>query len=112
MKSMENSPQRQAIINKMMDIARHDAPWNWGFFPKQFSLHHIWVLNSKPNLMANNTLKYQRLEPALRAELQNKWNRPVRWPLYAMAIVIVLIVIPAFAGFRRQQRMSAYRETR
>jgi len=112
MKSMENSPQRQAIINKMMDIARHDAPWNWGFFPKQFSLHHIWVLNSKPNLMANNTLKYQRLEPALRAELQNKWNRPVRWPLYAMVTVIVLIVIPAFAGFRRQQRMSAYRETR
>ncbi len=112
MKSMENSPLRQSIINQMMELARHDAPWVWGYFPKQFSLHHVWVKNSKPNLMANNTLKYQRLEPALRTDLQNQWNRPVRWPLYAMAIIVVLIVLPAFAGFRRQQRMSAYREKR
>jgi oligopeptide transport system substrate-binding protein len=112
MKSMENSPLRQSIINNMMEIARHDAPWVWGYFPKQFSLHHAWIKNSKPNLMANNTLKYQRLEPELRAELQNQWNRPVRWPLYIMAIIVVLIVLPAIAGFRRQQRMPAYREKR
>ena len=112
MKSMENSPLRQTIINEMQEIARRDAPWAWGFFPKQFSLHHSWVKNSKPNLMANNTLKYQRIEPLLRAELQNEWNRPVRWPLYAMAIIVVLILLPAFIGFRRQQRLSAFREKR
>ena len=112
MKNMENGPERQAIINEMMDIARYDAPWAWGFFPKQFSLHHVWVKNSKPNLMANNALKYQRIEPALRAELQNKWNRPVRWPLYALVLIGILIVLPAFAGFRRQQRMSAYQDKR
>jgi oligopeptide transport system substrate-binding protein len=112
MKSMENSPLRQSIINEMMEIARHDAPWAWGFFPKQFSLHHSWVKNSKPNLMANNTLKYQRIEPALRTELQNQWNRPVRWPLYAMAIILAVIVLPAFIGFRRQQRRAAYQDRR
>ena len=112
MKNMDNSPARQSIINEMTDIARHDAPWAWGFFPKQFSLHHVWVKNSKPNLMANNSLKYQRIEPAVRAELQNKWNRPVRWPLYAIVIFTVLIILPAIAGFRRQQRMSAYQEHR
>ena len=112
MKSMENSPLRQSIINEMMEIARHDAPWVFGFFPTQFSLHHSWVKNSKPNLMANNTLKYQRLEPALRAELQNEWNRPVRWPLYTMAIIVIVIVLPAFVGFRRQQRLSAYQDKR
>ncbi|MGB5179312.1 MAG: ABC transporter substrate-binding protein [Gammaproteobacteria bacterium] len=112
MKSMENSPLRQSIINEMMEIARHDAPWAWGFFPKQFSLNHGWVKNSKPNLMANNTLKYQRLEPALRAALQAEWNRPVRWPLYAIAIIVILVLLPAFAGFRRQQRRSAFQEKR
>ncbi len=112
MKSMENSPLRQSIINEMMEIARHDAPWVFGFFPTQFSLHHSWVKNSKPNLMANNTLKYQRLEPALRAQLQNEWNRPVRWPLYTMAIIVIVIVLPAFVGFRRQQRLSAYQDKR
>ena len=95
-----------------MKIARHDAPWAWGFFPKQFSLHHSWVKNSKPNLMANNTLKYQRIEPALRTELQNQWNRPVRWPLYAMVIIMVLVVLPAFIGFRLQQRRAAYQDRR
>jgi len=112
MKSMENSPLRQSIINEMMEIARHDAPWAWGFFPKQFSLHHSWVKNSKPNLMANNTLKYQRIEPALRTELQNQWNHPVRWPLYAMAIILAVTVLPAFIGFRRQQRRAAYQDRR
>ena len=110
MKNMDNSPARQSIINEMMEIARHDAPWAWGFFPKQFSLHHAWVKNSKPNLMANNALKYQRIEPAMRAELQNKWNRPLRWPLYALAIFSILVILPAIAGFRRQQRMSAYQD--
>jgi ABC-type transport system substrate-binding protein len=112
MKNMENGPPRQAIIDRMMDIARHDAPWVWGFFPKQFSLHHSWVKNSKPNLMANNALKYRRLDPALRLELQNEWNRPVLWPLYAFAILVVIIILPAVVGFRRQQRESAYREAR
>ncbi len=78
MKNMDNSPERQSIIDKMMEIARRDAPWAWGLFPKQFSLHHSWVKNSKPNLMANNTLKYQRIDPELRTELQKQWNRPVR----------------------------------
>ena len=112
MKSMDNSPLRQSIINEMMEIARHDAPWAWGFFPKQFSLHHGWVKNSKPNLMANNTLKYQRIDPALRTELQNQWNRPVRWPLYAMAIILAVTMLPAFIGFRRQQRRAAYQDRR
>ena len=110
MKNMESGPPRQAIIDRMMDIARHDAPWVWGFFPKQFSLQHTWVKNSKPNLMANNALKYKRLEPALRAELQNAWNRPVLWPLYAFVISVVLIILPAAFSFRRHQRESAYRE--
>ena len=112
MKNMDNGPQRQAIIDRMMDIARHDAPWVWGFFPKQFSLHHAWVRNSKPNLMANNALKYRRLDPAMRADLQNEWNRPVLWPLYAFVIIAVVSILPAVFSFRRQQRESAFRELR
>lgn len=110
MKNMENGPQRQAVITEMMSLARHDAPWVWGFFPKQFSLHHSWVKNSKPNLMANNTLKYTRIEPATRAALQDAWNVPLRWPLYALAVLVLLLLIPAFAGFRKQQRSAAYRD--
>ena len=110
MKNMQNGEERGAIIREMLDIARHDAPWVWGFFPKQFSLHHAWYLNSKPNLMSNNSLKYRRILPGLRAELQAEWNRPVLWPLYGMALLLLLVVLPAFLGYRRRQRMPAWQE--
>ncbi|HYQ71203.1 MAG TPA: ABC transporter substrate-binding protein [Gammaproteobacteria bacterium] len=110
MKNMENTPERQAIINQMQDIARHDAPWLWGYFPKQFTLRHAWYLNAKTNLMANNMLKYRRIEPALRARLQAEWNRPVRWPLGVLAAMLLLVILPAYISYQRRQRMPAHRE--
>jgi ABC-type transport system substrate-binding protein len=106
-KNMENSPERARLIEDMTRIARHDAPWVWGFFPKQFSLHHAWYKNSKPNLMANNGLKYKRIVPELRARLQAEWNRPVLWPLYAMVVVVLMVILPAVIGYRRRQRQTA-----
>ena len=63
MKHMDNGPERQAIIDEMVEILRQDAPWLWGFHPKSYSLFHSWYRNVKPNLMSDNTLKYKRLEP-------------------------------------------------
>jgi hypothetical protein len=62
--------------------------------------------------MANNALKYKRIEPQLRATLQAEWNRPVRWPLYLLAVLLLLAVLPAWLGYRRQQRMPAWQERR
>jgi ABC-type transport system substrate-binding protein len=109
MKDMENGPKRQAIISQMMAIARQDAPWVWGYFPKQFTLRHTWLKNSKPNLMANNSLKYQRIEPGVRAALQQQWNQPVRWPLYMLAGLLFLVLLPAWISYRRKQAMPAYK---
>ncbi|MDX2458436.1 MAG: ABC transporter substrate-binding protein [Gammaproteobacteria bacterium] len=108
MKDMKNGPQRQAIIRQMMAIARLDAPWVWGYFPKQFTLRHVWLKNSKPNLMANNALKYQRIEPDVRAALQQQWNQPVHWPLYLLLGLLLLVLLPAWLSYRRQQKMPAY----
>ena len=109
MKDMENGPERQAIISRMMGVARQDAPWVWGYFPKQFTLRHTWLKNSKPNLMANNSLKYQRIEPGVRAALQQQWNQPVRWPLYMLAGLLFLVLLPAWISYRRKQAMPAYK---
>jgi hypothetical protein len=107
MKNMENSPERQRLIDRMMALARKDAPWVWGFFPKDFSLHHSWLMNLKPNLMANNTLKYRRIDPELRTRLQAEWNRPVRWPLLLLLGLLLALLLPAFIGYRRHQNMPA-----
>ncbi|MGB4498564.1 MAG: ABC transporter substrate-binding protein [Methylococcaceae bacterium] len=76
MRSMDNSPERYEIIQKMQHILQHDAPWIFGFHPKNFALYHQWFHNLKPNLMANNNLKYLRLDTQKREELREKWNRP------------------------------------
>ncbi len=107
MKHMANGPERQAIIDRMVAVLRHDAPWVWSFFPKDYTLHHAWVHNRKPNQIANNGLKYQRLDPALRAVKRREWNQPVIWPLLLIAGVLVLSVLPAIVAFRRRERRTA-----
>lgn len=107
MKHMANGPERQAIIDRMVALLRHDAPWVWSFFPKDYTLHHGWVHNRKPNQIANNGLKYQRLDPVLRAERRRAWNPPVLWPLVLGAALLVLGAWPAVAALRRRERRTA-----
>jgi ABC-type transport system substrate-binding protein len=105
MKNMDNGPERQAIIDEMLRIVRRDGPWLWGFYPKNFSLHHAWVENNKPNLMARNTLKYKRIDTEQRERLRREWNEPVVWPLALVAAVLVAVVVPAWIGYRRRMHM-------
>jgi len=111
MKSMDNGPQRQAIIDRMIDILRRDAPWVFGFHPKQFVLYHDWYYNAKPNLMANNTLKYKRLDPILREQKRREWNKPIVWPLGLIALLLVLMIVPAVIGYRRHENRRMLVET-
>ena len=96
MKNMPNSPERQQIIDRMVEIARVDAPWIWGTHPKRYSLRHSWIANDKPNTMARNNLKYLRIDPQKRAEMRAQWNRPVLWPLGLILAALVAFSVPAF----------------
>jgi peptide/nickel transport system substrate-binding protein len=104
MKSMSNSTERQDVIDKMVEIVRRDAPWLWGFHPVGFSLHHQWYKNAKPNLMANNTLKYKRIEPRLRTENRSLWNQPVWWPIALLIILAIILLLPAIISYRRKEK--------
>ena len=107
MKSMPNGPARQEVIERMVGIARHDAPWVWSFFPKDYALQHAWVYNRKPHSIANNGLKYQRINPALREQMQRQWNRPVLWPVAALFAAVGLSLVPAVSAWRRRERQTA-----
>lgn len=107
MKNMDSGPQRQAIINRMVEIARRDAPWVWGFHPKEYILFHSWMFNQKPNQMARNGLKYQRLDPVLREQKRAQWNRPVLWPLLVGLALLGAITLPAVAAYRRREKKGA-----
>ena len=107
MKSMANGPERQVVLDEMIEIVRKDAPWIWGFHPVGFSLHHGWYSNAKPNLMSNNTLKYKRIDPDSRYEMRKKWNQPVLWPVLLLSVLLIISIIPAWFSYKRRERSAA-----
>jgi peptide/nickel transport system substrate-binding protein len=107
MRNMENGPERQVLIDEMLEIARRDAPWVWGLHPKEYSLFQPWVFNQKPNQMARNGLKYVRIDPRLRQERRRQWNAPVVWPLVLGFVVLLIAVTPAWIAYRRRERRAA-----
>ena len=107
MKNMPNGPEREKIIDRMVEIARADAPWIWGVHPKKYSLRHSWIANDKPNTMARNSLKYLKIDPQKRAEMRAAWNRPVLWPLALIVLALIASAIPAVLSYRRRERMAA-----
>ena len=107
MKVMPDGPARQAVIDRMVAILQHDAPWLFGFHPKSYSLQHGWVYNRKPGSIVRNTLKYQRVDVAAREQARAQWNQPVRWPLAVVGLLLALIILPALLHWRRHERATA-----
>ena len=103
-KHMENGPARQALIDRMLAILREDAPWSFGFHPKDYSLHHDWIANLKPNNMARNGIKYLKIDAPRREKMRAEWNRPVVWPLGLLLAVLVASAAPAVLSWRRRER--------
>jgi len=104
MKNIKNGPERTQIIQRMITILQQDAPWLWGFHPKAFSLFHSWYQNVKPNLMANNVLKYKRVDGELRIVKRAEWNQPKFGPVILLFLFLLLSFIPAVIAFRRRER--------
>lgn len=102
MENMNNSPERLSIIKRMITLVQKDAPWVWGYHPVTFGLFHGWVDNVKPNAMANNELKYYRLDAAKRKALRARWNAPVYWPV--IAVIALLAAVIAFAAYGAGKR--------
>ncbi|MDO7710691.1 MAG: ABC transporter substrate-binding protein [Pseudomonadota bacterium] len=102
MRVMPDNKDRQVIIKQMLNILTDDSPWIWGFHSKQFSLYHSWNKNVKPNLMANNTIKYRRVDAEQRLSLQNEWNKPILWPLFALVVLCIFVLMPAWLLYRQK----------
>jgi oligopeptide transport system substrate-binding protein len=111
MQVMPNGPERQELIDRMVEILRHDAPWVYMLYPKDYTLAHAWVYNRKPNKMANNGLKYQRIDPQLRRQKRSRWNHPVVWPIAVTLAALALALTPAVRSYRRRERASGKLET-
>ncbi|NOQ16712.1 MAG: peptide ABC transporter substrate-binding protein, partial [Methyloprofundus sp.] len=104
MNYMQNGPERLLLIEEMQEILRKDGPWLFGLHPKNFSLYHSWYRNLKPNLMANNKLKYMRIDGQKRDQLRQQWNQPVLWPIVLIILLLLALAWPAVRSFQRRAK--------
>jgi len=109
-KTMKNTPERKVKIEKMLQIVREDAPWVWGVNPKSLALSHAWFQNLLPNAMANNTLKYKKIDAALRVRKQQEWNQPVLFPLLLLFLSVLLAGWLLYRAYINRQKSVIRRE--
>ncbi|MBQ0959471.1 ABC transporter substrate-binding protein [Ideonella sp. 4Y11] len=107
LKTMDDGPAKQALIDRMVRILQEDAPWSFGFYPYASAAVHGWIKNSKPAILIRDHGRYLRLDAAQRAEAVARWNRPVWWPLLLLLLVAAGGVVVARRALRKRERMNA-----
>jgi ABC-type transport system substrate-binding protein len=100
MKSLEDGPEKQALIDTMISTVQQDVPWLWGRAPMSAGAYHQWVFNGKPTQQIRNLLQYYRIDPALRVAKQAEWNQ-ARWSWLLLGL---LALIASSWGIRRAWR--------
>lgn len=105
MKNRENDGQRGELIDKMIQILQHDAPWVWGLHSKTLTLSQQWITPLKPNTMMMNTLKYVGVDVSLRNQKRSEWNQVVLWPLWLVVLGLFILVCPMiWVNYRQEHR--------
>ena len=107
LQSLDDGPQKQAVIDKMVRILQDDSPWCFGYFPWGGMAFQQWVHNGKPSIMIRDMAQYYRLDPELRARKQAEWNRPVRWPLVLLAIAVLAAMWAARRSYKLRETATA-----
>lgn len=103
-KIMENSDERNKLIDEMLQIVRKDAPWIFGFTPTEYYLNNPWVYNNTRHGVAKNLLKYVDVDSDYRNSQQYLYNQPNKIPIFAATGLVFLIVFPAVKAYRRRQK--------
>lgn len=109
MKNLPNSEKRQQLIQQLLDIVRHDAPWVWGINTQSMILSQLWVAPFKTNTISNNTLKYMAIDVPLRNRLRVAWNQPVLWPVVVFFLLLGSFLIPLIIAYMQKQKQRAPR---
>jgi oligopeptide transport system substrate-binding protein len=103
MRSMEDTPERLSIINRMREISVEDCPWVYLYHDQRLLLVHKWMFNVQPHPVANDFLKYYRVDPALRTRMRAEWNEPNYLPLVAFIGLLVVGTVPAVVSVNRRR---------
>lgn len=104
MRATPDGPQRAAQIGGLRDILERECPWITIFHREEYLLSQPWLRHATPSALTLPFEKYLDVDPAQRARLRADWNRPVRWPAYALLAAVAAFVAPAARRLWREAR--------
>ncbi|HEU4430548.1 MAG TPA: peptide ABC transporter substrate-binding protein, partial [Myxococcota bacterium] len=107
LKTLDDGPEKQAVIDQMVRILQEDAPWTMGFFPYASTALQSWVHNSKPAILIRDHGRYLRVDAQDRVAKLEAWNQPTRWPLVALGGLGAAAFLLAQRSLRRRERLNA-----
>ncbi len=91
MATMDNTPERLAIVNKLRDTIAEDCPQILTFHKAFYTTVQPWARRTSSNMLLEGAFKYSQVDMPLRARLQRQWNRAPLWPI----VVVVLVILGA-----------------
>jgi len=102
MATMDNGPERLALIQKMNALLAEDCPVIWQFDKVTYLATQPWAHWTHNSRMIEYSFnKYHQVDPVLREKLRAEWNRKPLWPLFALG---GLLIAGAAYGVRWNRR--------
>jgi oligopeptide transport system substrate-binding protein len=92
MSSMENSPERAQIIDRMNVKLLEDCPMILSFNKAAYVIVQPWAPRTHANVMLEGGLKFAVLDPTLREQKRREWNRKPYWPLGLAGVCFIGLV--------------------
>lgn len=94
MKNMENTPEREAVIRRMVGIVVEECPWIFNVHSPSYVLRHAWSKNGKAHSISGNYRKYVRVDPKLRHVYWKAENKPNFMLLLFGVILLIVLSAP------------------
>jgi ABC-type transport system substrate-binding protein len=106
LKTMDDGPQKQVVIDQMVKIVQDDAPWSMGFYPWASLAAQGWVKNTKPAILIRDHGRYLKLDVPARVAALQAWNKPVWWPLMLIVAALVAVVLFTRRSMKLRERTN------
>jgi len=107
MKDLEDTPERAAMIARMIAIMQDEMPMLFGWSEEFGGAYHQWVGNGKPSNIIRDSLPYLRIDAPLRTSKIKEWNQAIWWPLAALPLLLLAVAWPAWQAWKRRQLQRA-----
>ncbi len=97
LKMLDDGPQKQAVLDRMVEIVQQDAPWTFGFFPYASAAVQSWVHNAKTAILVRDSVATCAWMWRERVRRQRQWNDPVWWPMVLIGAALAALLVIALA---------------